>query len=63
MCLVEHATERTAKIYREQANRRKIANSEQAKVDSVVQIRARKNGRNLGEATLYERAKSIQSSL
>jgi integrase len=42
MCQLEHATERTAKTYREQANRRKMADSAQAKVDNVVQILARK---------------------
>jgi integrase len=42
MCQLEHTTERTAKIYRKQANRRKMAASGQAKVDNVVQIRARK---------------------
>jgi hypothetical protein len=37
---LEHATDRAAKIYRRQAERRRLADQGQAKIDRVVEIRA-----------------------
>jgi hypothetical protein len=41
MSQLEHATDRAAKIYRRQADRRKLADAGQDRVDSVVELRAR----------------------
>jgi hypothetical protein len=40
MSQLEHATDRAAKIYRRQADRRKLADAGQDRVDSVVELRA-----------------------
>lgn len=40
MSQLEHATDRAAKIYRRQAERRKLADAAQTKVDKVVKLRA-----------------------
>lgn len=39
MSQLEHATERAAKIYRRQADRRRMADSAQDRVDNVIQLR------------------------
>lgn len=41
MSQLEHATDRAAKIYRRQADRRKMADAAQDRVDKVVQLRTR----------------------
>jgi hypothetical protein len=41
MWQIDHAMDRAAKIYRRQAERREFADSVQAKVDQVIDIRAR----------------------
>lgn len=47
MSQLEHATDRAAKIYRRQAERRKLADAAQAKVDTVVQLRYEHRGKGL----------------
>jgi hypothetical protein len=42
MSQLEHATESAAKIYRHQANRRKIADAAQDKIDKGVSLRRKK---------------------
>lgn len=42
MSQLDHATDRAAKIYRRQADRRKMADSAQRRVDGVVKLRNRK---------------------
>ncbi len=39
MSQLEHATDRAAKIYRRQAERRKLADAAQSKIDKVVKLR------------------------
>lgn len=39
MSQLEHATDRAAKIYRRQAERRKLADAAQTKIDKVVRLR------------------------
>lgn len=46
MSQLEHATDRAARIYRRQAERRRLADSGQDRVDSVIAIRMRKSDRN-----------------
>ena len=41
-----HATDRAAKIYRRQADRRKLADQAQAKIDNVVRLRTKKAASN-----------------
>jgi hypothetical protein len=41
MSQLEHATDRAAKIYRRQADRRKLADAAQGKVDQVFKLRRR----------------------
>ncbi len=49
MSQLEHSTDRAAKIYRRQAERRRLADSGQDKVDNVIDLRdAAKNARNEG---------------
>ena len=45
MSQLEHATDRAAKIYRRQADRRRMADSAQDRVDNVVKLRATRNDR------------------
>ncbi len=40
MSQLEHATDRAAKIYRRQADRRKMADAGQDKIDNVVKLKA-----------------------
>lgn len=44
MSQLEHATDRAAKIYRRQADRRQMADAAQSKVDRVVRLATRTNG-------------------
>jgi integrase len=46
MAQLEHATERAAKIYRRQAQRRRLADSAQDRVDNVTKLPKRKRGKN-----------------
>ncbi|WP_419252859.1 tyrosine-type recombinase/integrase [Caulobacter sp. ErkDOM-YI] len=46
MSQLEHATDRAAKIYRRQADRRRMADAGQDRVDKVVSIRARQAAKN-----------------
>jgi hypothetical protein len=46
MSQLEHATDRAAKIYRRQAERRGLADNGQAKVDRVIDIRAKRKAQN-----------------
>ncbi len=48
MSQLEHATDRAAKIYRRQADRRQMADAAQSKVDSVIQLRSTIRRRRLG---------------
>jgi len=43
MSQLEHATDRAARIYRRQAERRRLADSGQGRIDSVIAIRSRKS--------------------
>ncbi|WP_295226963.1 tyrosine-type recombinase/integrase [uncultured Brevundimonas sp.] len=45
MSQLEHATDRAAKIYRRQAERRKLADAAQSKIDRVVLLRNRRSCR------------------
>jgi hypothetical protein len=45
MAQLEHATDRAAKIYRRQADRRKLADAGQKRVDNVVGLRARRKAK------------------
>lgn len=48
MSQLEHATDRAARIYRRQAERKRLADSGQDRIDSVIAIRARKSDQNGG---------------
>ncbi|MNL46782.1 hypothetical protein D3C87_1695250 [compost metagenome] len=50
MSQLEHATESAAKIYRRQANRRKMADAAQDKIDNVVSLRRKKVKSGTGTA-------------
>ena len=49
MSQLEHATDRAARIYRRQAERRRLADSGQDRIDSAIAIRSRKSDQNGGE--------------
>lgn len=46
MAQIEHATDKAARIYRRQAERRGLADNGQAKVDNVIDIRAKRKAQN-----------------
>ncbi len=46
MSQLEHATDRAARIYRRQAERRRLADSGQDKIDTVIALRGRKTDQN-----------------
>lgn len=46
MAQIEHATDKAAKIYRRQAQRRGLADNGQAKVDNVIDLRAKRKAEN-----------------
>lgn len=48
MAQLEHATDRAAKIYRRQAERRTLADAGQTRLDNVVKLKAAKAARNRG---------------
>ena len=48
MSQLEHATDRAARIYRRQAERKRMADAAQGRVDQVIQLRSKK-GRTAGE--------------
>lgn len=48
MSQLEQASEAAAKIYRRQAERRKMADSAQDKIDNVIKLRTRKSAKNAG---------------
>jgi integrase len=48
MSQLEHATDRAARIYRRQAERRRLADSGQDRIDSVIAIRSGKSDHNGG---------------
>ena len=50
MSQLEHRTSRSAQIYRRQADRRKLADSAQAKVDVVVGLREKRKAPRFGES-------------
>jgi hypothetical protein len=45
MSQLEHGSERQAKEYRRQANRRKMADAGQDRIDNVVKLRARRKAK------------------
>lgn len=46
MAQIEHATDKAAKIYRRQAERRGLADNGQAKIDNVIDLRAKRKAEN-----------------
>lgn len=52
MAQLEHKSERAARIYRSQANRRLTADSGQDRIDEKIRLRALKNGGMRTEVTL-----------
>lgn len=50
MSQLEHATESAAKIYRRQANRRRLADAAQDKIDNVINLRARAKAKRVKNA-------------
>ena len=43
MAQLEHATDRAAKIYRRQAERRRLADAGQDRLDNVIELRERRS--------------------
>lgn len=50
MTQLEHATERAAKIYRQQAQRRRLADAAQGRVDQVIDLQARRKAAKAANA-------------
>lgn len=48
MAQIEHATDKEAKIYRRQAERRSLTGNGRAKIDNVIDLRAKRRAQNQG---------------
>ena len=55
MAQIEHATDKEAKIYRRQAERRSLTGNGQAKIDNVIDLRAKRRSQNQGRVCVCRR--------